>query len=247
MPTEHGKKYYLKKIDKKGNERFWTIHMYTFASIYNVPCYSWRTEWGILGGKKQASSHPAYSTRIARDAEMNALILEKVNQGYYYASDEDEVAWENNKPVKKKSKQILPELVKKKKQMPPTAPKIEPEELPRRYECTVGGSSKFWTIQKIKKLYPTGHFFGYMTSWGKIGKKGQSKEKWFGGMTYTRNVEYNKLINSKLKKGYVPVVHVVESPSKPKVELPKLGKAKKEKQEEERDNSLLNRLDNLEL
>jgi uncharacterized protein (TIGR02996 family) len=61
------------------------------------------------------------------------------------------------------------------------------------YEFAEGGSSKFWKID----LDGT----GFTARWGKIGTKGQEKRQDFATAAEAKK-EYEKLIASKLKKGY---------------------------------------------
>lgn len=65
-----------------------------------------------------------------------------------------------------------------------------------RYENTRNGSNKFWEIEI------NGNWFA--TRWGAIGTQGQRKIKTFANPTIAR-AEYNKLIISKLRKGYTEV------------------------------------------
>jgi len=119
----------------------------------------------------------------------------------------------------------------------------------RRFEHTSGNSKKYWEIWKTKT---DDNIHAFTTHWGRIGTKGQSKLKAF---TYPsqRNEAYDKVINQKLKKGYVemivdggsagikPVVKVItkenqkqyisgglppKSKGKPKITMPKVGKPK---------------------
>lgn len=72
----------------------------------------------------------------------------------------------------------------------------------QRYECTTGGSSKFWTVS-VKGNAVT-------TTWGKIGSDGQSKTQSYGSPADAA-AEAAKLIASKLKGNYV----LVGAPAKP--------------------------------
>jgi len=82
----------------------------------------------------------------------------------------------------------------------------------RRFEYIDSKSNKFWEIWKGTS--PTG-VWTFTTQWGRIGNKGQRKTRSYGS-TWLRNADYNKLISSKLKKGYTEVTSDVgSSPSKP--------------------------------
>lgn len=81
----------------------------------------------------------------------------------------------------------------------------------REFTCTNGGSNKFWNISKRNgQLFdnPTwsGNRYFLITNWGPIGSRGTSKEKNFYTWQ-TRDSEYNRLITSKLGKGYVEVTN----------------------------------------
>jgi len=71
---------------------------------------------------------------------------------------------------------------------------------PRRFECTAGGSSKFWTIWRVSRSH-------YVT-FGKIGTDGQERSKGYRTVNLA-NLGISKLMLSKLKKGYVEVTQRV--------------------------------------
>jgi DNA ligase-1 len=64
----------------------------------------------------------------------------------------------------------------------------------RYFECTEGGSSKFWEIVLDGK--------NLTTNWGKIGTAGQTKTKTFTDEAKAKT-EYDKLVEEKTEKGYV--------------------------------------------
>lgn len=76
----------------------------------------------------------------------------------------------------------------------------------QRYECTTGGSNKFWTVT-VKGSAVT-------TTWGKIGSDGQSKTQSYGSPTDAA-AEAQKLINAKLKGKYVLVSAAPAKAAKP--------------------------------
>lgn len=65
-----------------------------------------------------------------------------------------------------------------------------------RYEFKEGSSSKFWEITLSGS--------SFTTRWGKIGTSGQEKKQTFSNPVEAKQ-EYEKLIASKVKKGYEPV------------------------------------------
>lgn len=65
-----------------------------------------------------------------------------------------------------------------------------------RYEFKEGSSSKFWEISLSGS--------SFTTRWGKIGTSGQEKKQSFSNPVEAKQ-EYEKLIASKVKKGYEPV------------------------------------------
>jgi len=67
----------------------------------------------------------------------------------------------------------------------------------RYFECKTEGSNKFWNIRKVETIK-------FETRWGKIGTLGTIKAKIFTN-NYHRNMAYNKLIQSKLVKGYIEI------------------------------------------
>ena len=62
-----------------------------------------------------------------------------------------------------------------------------------RYEFSEGSSNKFWEIELQGN--------GFTTTWGKIGTDGQSKTQTFKDASEAKK-EYEKIIQSKVKKGY---------------------------------------------
>jgi uncharacterized protein (TIGR02996 family) len=80
-----------------------------------------------------------------------------------------------------------------------------------RFEFVEGSSSKFWEIHLEESTV--------RTRWGRIGSEGQEKEEDFDSRTEARK-EYDKLIASKVKKGYKPVAEerVPKSASNPELE-----------------------------
>lgn len=66
----------------------------------------------------------------------------------------------------------------------------------RRFEYSAGGSDKFWEIELDDK--------SFVVTYGRIGTKGLAQTKTFGSPQIAQ-AEHDKLVQEKLKKGYVEV------------------------------------------
>jgi len=80
----------------------------------------------------------------------------------------------------------------------------------RRFEYKQGNSNKFWEIWK--QYNAINHHWSYVTRWGPISANstGTQREKIFYS-SYDRDVDYNKIISSKTKKGYKEIKETVKS------------------------------------
>ena len=138
----------------------------------------------------------------------------------------------------------------------------------RRFEYHGGSSHKYWTIWK----HTSNLVYYFTTHWGRIGTKGQLKEKSFSSK-HERDAAYKKIINQKLKKGYIevnlpvagvggqkphinlkPAVKVVNKKQaekkSPKITMPDVGPKPADHDNiivEENDDPFMDHLDNLEL
>jgi predicted DNA-binding WGR domain protein len=88
--------------------------------------------------------------------------------------------------------ELLPEPVEV--QPPAAQPVPAPEARKRRFECTEGGSRKFWQISQQGT--------DVMVTFGRIGTQGQTQLKQFRNEQRAQQ-ELQKLVGEKLKKGYV--------------------------------------------
>jgi predicted DNA-binding WGR domain protein len=140
---------------------------------------SFTTTYGRIGTDGKTTIKEYDSDEQAKK-EHDKLVAQKVKKGYELVDGDGGAA---PKPAAKKK-------VAKKKE---AAPKAAASAGALRYELVEGKSSKFWEIQ----LQGT----SFTTTYGRIGTDGKTTIKEYDSEEQARK-EYDKIIASKVKKGY---------------------------------------------
>jgi uncharacterized protein (TIGR02996 family) len=173
-------------VDGKSN-KFWEI---------NLAGTSFTTQYGRIGSKGQKTLKEHDSAEKAAK-EYEKLIAAKVKKGYKLVGGADEP------PAKKETPKATKKAAKKKATKKKAAGKAEAEVVPAvveegwlRLEFVEGTSNKFWEIRREDSVV--------LTRYGRIGSDGKVTRKELSGGAAGRK-EYDKLLASKLKKGYVQV------------------------------------------
>jgi uncharacterized protein (TIGR02996 family) len=165
-------------VDGKSN-KFWEI---------NLAGTSFTTQYGRIGSKGQKTLKE-YDSADKAAKEYEKLIAAKVKKGYKL------VDGGGGEPAEKATKKkATKKAAAKKEEAAPAG--VEVEEGWLRLEFVEGKSSKFWEIKREDSVV--------LTRYGRIGSDGKVTRKELSDGQTARK-EYDKLLASKLKKGYVQV------------------------------------------
>ncbi len=168
------------------SNKFWEI---------NLSGSQFTTTYGKIGTSGQTTIKTFKSEAEAKK-EYDKLIAEKVKKGYEPADgasddgDDEEAA---PPPPPPKPKAAAPKPAAKPAAPKPAAPAPASGGGKRYFEFSEGSSNKFWEVKLEGNAV--------ITTYGRIGTDGQSTMKEYDSEEQAQK-EYDKLIASKVKKGY---------------------------------------------
>jgi len=188
-------------VDGKSN-KFWEI---------TLNGNSFSTTYGRIGTDGQTTLKE-YDSPDKAQKEHDKLVASKVKKGYKQVGAGK--AAPKKEPAKKATKAKAKKATKAKEPPAPAPAEVEVEEGWLRHELVEGTSSKFWEIKLEGKAV--------LTRYGRIGSEGKVTQKGFGNAIAAQK-EHDKLVASKVKKGYrrvggAPVAAAAQHAANPELE-----------------------------